>query len=183
MTLENENEEASRSETPASKRGIGKWVVIPGVALAAIAGVGTSMAVSQDFPGRDELRMAWGGGHHMGHGPHRFGGGPGFGRVLAALDLTDEQEDRIWDIVDDLRSETRPLVRDLRDTREDLVRLLGATSIDRAAVEQLRAQRVGQVDEASKKLTAALIAAAEVLTPEQRAKLAEEIEEHHRGRW
>jgi Spy/CpxP family protein refolding chaperone len=99
------------------------------------------------------------------------------GRVLAELDLSNEQEDRIWEIVDGLHSEARPLMRDFRDTREEVAKLLGAATIDRTAVETLRAQRVAQIDEASKKLTTALLDAAAVLTPEQRAKFLEEMAE------
>ena len=102
---------------------------------------------------------------------------PGMGRVLAELDLSNEQEDRIWEIVDGLHSEARPLMRDFRDTREEVAKLLGAATIDRTAVETLRAQRVAQIDEASKKLTTALLDAAAVLTPEQRAKFLEEMAE------
>jgi protein CpxP len=78
--------------------------------------------------------------------------------------------------MDGVRIEARPLMRDFRDSREELAKLLGAATIDRTAVETLRARRVAQVDEASKKLATAIIAAAEVLTPEQRAKLAAEME-------
>jgi protein CpxP len=167
--------EDNNLETNASqpKAGWGKWIVIPGVAIAAVAGIGVVGAVSQDL-GRDGIRMeriGWGGGHHGMRGGHH-----GFGSILGELDLTDEQEDKIWAIMDGVRIEARPLMRDFRDSREELAKLLGAATIDRTAVETLRAQRVAQVDEASKKLATAIIAAAEVLTPEQRAKLAAEME-------
>ena len=63
--------------------------------------------------------------------------------------------------------------------------LRGAPTIDKAAVEALRAKRIAEVDEASKKAVAAVIEAAEVLTPEQRAKLVEDMKDRHegRGRW
>ena len=171
--MEDNNLENSQ---PAPKAGWGKWIVIPGVAIAAVAGIGAAAAVSQDFGhgGMRMERMGWGGGHHGGDmrgGPH------GMGRILGELDLTDEQEDKIWAIMDGVRSEARPLMRDFRDSREELAKLLGAAQIDRTAVETLRATRVASIDEASKKLATALISVAEVLTPEQRAKLAEEIEE------
>jgi len=56
-----------------------------------------------------------------------------------------------------------------------------APSIDRARVESLRAEQMKSLDETSKRLVTAISDAAEVLTPEQRATLAKQIEEHHRG--
>ena len=56
-----------------------------------------------------------------------------------------------------------------------------APSIDRARLESLRAGQLKSLDEASKRLVTAISDAAEVLTPDQRAALAKQIEEHHRG--
>ena len=56
-----------------------------------------------------------------------------------------------------------------------------APSIDRARLESLRADQLKSLDEASKRLVTAISDAAEVLTPEQRAALVKQIEEHHRG--
>ena len=99
-----------------------------------------------------------------------------------AIDATAEQEEKIWAIVDGVRGEVRPMMRGFRDSREQLVEILKAPTIDRAAVEKLRAERIAAVDQASQKVATALVDVAEVLTPEQRAKLALRIEEHH-SRW
>jgi Spy/CpxP family protein refolding chaperone len=58
---------------------------------------------------------------------------------------------------------------------------ISAPSIDRAQLETLRAAQVKLLDEASKRLVTAISDAAEVLSPDQRAALAQEIEKHHRG--
>lgn len=127
--------------------------------------------------------LAWANGGPHGH---RFGPGMmgGFAehrleRMLESVDATREQEDRLWTIIDDARADLRPVGREFRDTRDEIAKLLAAPAIDRAAVEKLRADRIATADTASKRATEALLAAAEVLTPEQRAELAKRLEDRH----
>jgi len=56
-----------------------------------------------------------------------------------------------------------------------------APSIDRAQIESLRAGQLKSLDEASKRMVIAITDAAEVLSPEQRSALAEQIRKHHGG--
>jgi Spy/CpxP family protein refolding chaperone len=57
--------------------------------------------------------------------------------------------------------------------------LMGAATIDRAALEETRKSEMALADQASKRLVQALADIAEVLTPEQRQALAERIHRHH----
>ncbi len=76
------------------------------------------------------------------------------------------------------------MARELRGTREEVAKIIGAPTIDRAAAEKLRSERIATLDEASKKAMTALLDAADVLTPEQRAKLLEHFKERRsHGRW
>ena len=143
-----------------------------GVGLAAVIAIGAGAALAQGFKG--------------GMGPGGFGGRfmeHRFERILDKVDATDAQEDRIWAIVDRTLSELRPVGREFRDSRGKIAELLAAPTIDKAAVETLRAERIAAIDAASKKAVAAIVEAAEVLTPEQRAELAKELKERHEGRW
>ncbi|OHV83969.1 Spy/CpxP family protein refolding chaperone [Ensifer sp. LCM 4579] len=180
MANEDNNLSGPTGGDPVSK-GWGRRAAIGGLAAVAVVGaVGYAAARSDDFG----FGMGRFGGHmmhaHMGGGfmEHRIGS------VLDELDATPEQEDKLWDIIDKARAEIRPTFRDFRETREEVIDLLGAPTLDRAAAEKLRSERVAAIDEASRKMTTALLDAAEVLTPEQRAKLAEHLKERRgRGRW
>jgi Spy/CpxP family protein refolding chaperone len=182
MENENKNPASPAVSEPASK-GWGRRAAIGGIAAVAVVGaVGFAAARSDDFGfGMGRFGM---GGHmmqaHMGGGfmEHRIGS------MLDELEATPEQEDKLWDIIDKARAEVRPTFRDFRETREEVIELLGASTIDRAAAEKLRSERIAAIDEASRKMTTALLDAAEVLTPEQRAKLVEHLKERSgRGRW
>ncbi|MGV6875788.1 Spy/CpxP family protein refolding chaperone [Pseudochelatococcus sp. B33] len=150
-----------------------RWLVAGTLAVLALGGVGAITAVSAAGPG----------GHFGRAGGYPGGpfGGRGIDRALEAVDATAEQEKQIWAIIDGTRAELRPLAREFRDARGKVFGLLGAETIDRAAVETLRAERIAAIDAASKKLTAAVVEAAEVLTPEQRATLAKHFEERRFG--
>jgi Spy/CpxP family protein refolding chaperone len=51
--------------------------------------------------------------------------------------------------------------------------LLTAPSVDRSAIERLRVEQMGLADTASKRIAQALADASDVLTPEQRRKVAD----------
>jgi len=57
--------------------------------------------------------------------------------------------------------------------------LLLAPAVDRDRIEALRAAQVKSIDDASKRIVSAMEEAAEVLTPEQRAALAQQVRQHH----
>lgn len=162
---------------PASKgrRFARRLVVAGGIAAVAAGGIGVAAATgATDGIGHYVIKAGM--QHGMGFGGH------GFARALDSVDVTPEQEEKIWAIIDEARAELRPMMREFRGTREAVAELIGAATLDREAAETLRAERIAMFDDASRKMTAALIEAAEVLTPEQRAKLIENFEERRFGR-
>lgn len=177
------------SDTPEQGK-TGNWnrrFVTGTLAVVVLAGAGAFAATAGDFGG-ERMRFGMGQGHEMQaswRGGHEMRGGRGFGigRVLDEIDATDEQQDKLEEIFDSVRDEVRPLMRDFRDSREDLAELLGAATVDPAAIEAMRTERVAAIDEASKKLTAALLEAAAVLTAEQREELVEHFEDRRGRRW
>jgi Spy/CpxP family protein refolding chaperone len=166
------NQPAPVASNPWTKR-----IIAGALAVAAVGAVGIGLATANGGPGwHGGPRMGFSGHHGMGFAEHRLE------RMLEGIDATDEQETKIKAIIEATEDKVFPMADEFRDTREEVAKLLGASTIDRAAAETLRAQRIAKVDEASKALTTALLDIAEVLTPEQRAELLEHLKER-RGRW
>lgn len=180
-------------KTPARRR---NGFVIGAVALLGLTAVGAGVVAAQDarpFAGPMAGPMA---GHS---GEHRFERA-GFGdrgermgafmewRIESALedvDASPEQIARVQAILSEARDEILPELMEMRGTREAFAEIMGSTTIDRAAAEELRAERLAAFDALSARGLDAMLDAAEVLTPEQRAELAETMGEHRRGhgRW
>jgi Spy/CpxP family protein refolding chaperone len=71
-----------------------------------------------------------------------------------------------------------------RDARAAARDLLLQTTIDRAAIEKFRTEQLALADAFSKRVAQAIGDMAEVLTPEQRHKLADRLPPHGAGpRW
>lgn len=188
-------------KTAGSASGWRRPLTVGAAVVAVVAGIGLASAQGHEFGSRFSWDNAGPGMHHgAGHGMvhkagwgwgggergemgHKGGGGMrGIGRMMDALDVTPEQEKKLFAIFDGVRGEMRDTMIDFRSTRGEALDILGAETVDPAAVEKLRAERVAALDAASKTMTAALVEAAEVLTPEQRGKLAKLIEERGEGR-
>lgn len=93
------------------------------------------------------------------------------------VDATPEQQARLAEIAKAAAKDLAPLRGQAMETRKQALELLGSESVDRAAIERLRVEKLQHADAASRRLADALADAAEVLTPEQRQKLAQ-----HAGR-
>ena len=103
-------------------------------------------------------------------------------RALAHLYVeiaaTDAQKQQLTPIVKAAAQDLLPLRARLHDGRRRAVELLSQPTIDRAALEALRADQLTLAEMASQRFTRALADVADVLTVEQRTQLAERI-----GRW
>jgi len=136
-------------------------------------------------------------GCHHGHSPYASGSGIDVEKIgkmtekrldhmLDEVDASDEQKAKANEIVKRSLSEGAPKAGQLRDSRQQFAKLLAAPTLDKAAIEQLRVEQIHGADEMSKIAIQTMVQVAEVLTPEQRKNLAEEIAdkmEHRRGWW
>jgi Spy/CpxP family protein refolding chaperone len=95
-----------------------------------------------------------------------------------AADASPDQKARIAAIAKAALAELRPAHEQFRQAHARAHELLTAPTIDRAALEQLRVAQMQRMDFISRRILAAVEDAAEVLTPEQRAKFAEHLRAH-----
>jgi Spy/CpxP family protein refolding chaperone len=104
----------------------------------------------------------------------------GVHHMLSKVDATAEQKEKVTTILKATASDVTALRdRHLADARR-LGQILSAQTIDRAGLEAVRTEELGLADTASKRLMQGLADAADVLTPEQRAKLIARVEAHSR---
>ena len=95
------------------------------------------------------------------------------------VNATPEQTAKLTQIAKAAGKDLRPLREKARDARKRGMELLSAPTLDRAAIERLRAEQMQAADAVSKRMSLAFADAAEVLTPEQRAALVGRLERHH----
>jgi periplasmic protein CpxP/Spy len=124
---------------------------------------------------------AWAMPHGVGHGGH---GGPGMGmmfggrgleRLLDGVNATADQRTQIKDIAERARADLQAQREASKGTRDQFMTLFTQPTVDAAAAEALRAQTMQQHDQASRRMTQAMIEISRVLTPEQRKQLAERM--------
>ena len=88
--------------------------------------------------------------------------------VLRDIDASAEQQERVTTIVGSAIDDLFRLKEKHQVNGQAFAAQLGAASLDRAALEEIRRSEIALADEASKRLVQALADASEVLTPEQR---------------
>jgi protein CpxP len=98
--------------------------------------------------------------------------------LYVEIDATDAQKQKLEPIVKQAAKDLLPLRDKARDARKRALELLTADTVDRGAIEALRAEHLQMAEQASKRLTQAFADIAEVLTPAQRKDLAARFERH-----
>lgn len=166
-------EDLDRNGTPGQsgpRAGLRRWVWV--LAPAALV-VGAFLAAPAVVQGAGGPGGFW--RHRHGDGPH---GDPRahLARVadtmLTVVDANEAQRGQILALLDRTATTIAPLADQHRDNREAWVAALAGPTVDRAALEALRQDEMALAAEFTAAIIPALADASEVLTPEQRAKLA-----------
>lgn len=93
------------------------------------------------------------------------------------IDATPEQETKIIEVTFATAKDMQPLRAEFRAAGEEMASLLTAQTVDLAAIENLRAERLVATDEVSKTVVGAIAKVSQILTPEQRKGLAGRLEQ------
>lgn len=183
--------EQNTAATPAPRRSRKGFVIGGLVGVALLAGVGAAVS-HPSGEGR-----GWGGGHGMGMMGGVMGGGfgrmdpermsrridRGVDRFLGSVNATDEQKTKVAAILKDAAKDMASLREGMGGMREEIAKLLKADTIDRATIENLRAERMARMEQASKRIAQAIGDVGETLDAKQRVQLVERMEQFgQRGR-
>jgi len=166
------NEQNDFTSEPAAprKQGMSRKLIFGAVAAVVIVGAGAAA-----FAGGDMGPGHWRGKFMHGFIEYRVE------QALSEAGATAEQKDKIKTLFQTTMKEVRPERGDRRAMREEVMKLLEAPTIDRNAIEALRVKHVAAIDAKSKTIAKAVGDAAEILTPEQRKKLIEEMDDFGPG--
>jgi Spy/CpxP family protein refolding chaperone len=99
------------------------------------------------------------------------------------LDASSDQQVKIANIAKAAATDLRALRDKAHAARAQAVTLLTAPTIDRSAIDRLRAEQMTLAETASKRIAQALADTAEVLNPEQRRKIADWVTSGPWARW
>ena len=155
-------------------------LVMMGMVLTLLAAIGVSAWAQAPAPaasGEPGMHRM----HHHG-GPGMMGGSPErMGRMLDhmldGLNATDAQRAQIKQIMAQASAELKGQAKAARDLRQRGMQVLTAPAVDANAAEQVRLQTMQLHDQMSRRMTQAMVAAASVLTPEQRAAIGQRLKD------
>ena len=105
--------------------------------------------------------------------------------VAIEIDATEDQQTKITALMFAVAKDLKPLRADMMEAGKEMHELLLSDTIDRAAFEKLRTERLAEIDRISKTMVTAAADVAEVLTVQQREILNERIKQFRsmRKRW
>lgn len=164
---------ATTSRTlPAFTLSRGARLIATGL-FAAVLGTVTLTTFAQPGGGYGPGAMH-GGMHGGGPGMGMMGGGRGMERMLDSVNASAEQRSQIKAIFERARTDMQAQHETGRTLRQQMMTLFTQPVVDANAVEALRQQSMQHHDQASRRMTQAMVEASRVLSPEQRKQFADQ---------
>ena len=182
---DNANTPVSGTVVPPSRSRRTGWIVAAVIA-AGLTGAAASSALS----------------HGFGFGPHGFGPGAWHGRFMGGsldpkqiedradrmvrhlaieIDATNDQQEKLRNVVRSTVRDILPMREKAHAARARARELLTQDKVDRAEIDKFRTEQAALADAFSKRMAQAVGDAAEILTPEQRRKIADRLPPSGRG--
>ncbi len=143
------------------------------ISALLVASAGSAWAQPATAAGGEGARHA--AHHHMGKGKGMGDGAAMAERALDAVGASAEQKTRVREIFRSARDDMSQQRTESSALRQQMQALMAAPQIDAAAAEVLRQQQMAKHDVSSRRMMQAMLDAAAVLTPEQRQKLSERM--------
>ena len=177
--------QASATKQPNSplRRALG----IAGAALFVTLASHAALATAQTPPPAPGMQPGGPGMHgrmgHCGPGMRQHG----MQRMLAEAGVTKAQQEQMQALRKQAWEKARPAMEQMHELMQKRMKLLAAPTIDRGALEALRDKQMALANQLSRDRTQTQYEMAQILTPEQRAKLYAMMEhrmqrmKHHRG--
>ena len=167
MNTHNDNH-ANHAVSPAPRSGR-RWLIAAALAVAVGAAGASFAGGGAVLPGHP------GHARHMAMDPAAMDAHIDAMVAQLAADASPDQKARVAAIAKSAIADLRPAHAQFHQAQARVHALLMAPVIDRAALEQLRATQMQQMDAVSRRVLAAVEDAADVLTPEQRVAFAEHL--------
>jgi len=158
-----------QSQPAAAPRRRRRWLFALLIGVAGLFGFAAGRVHSSPW-------WHWGGHHFLDAEDIGFIVQHRVDRMLKSVDATSEQRDKIDAIVKAAVNNLMAMRKERSERREKILAIMKADTVDRPALEALRAQQLAVAEAASKRIVQAVGDAAEVLKPEQRRQLAERWE-------
>ncbi len=179
MSESNDTQSAGEQQRPPSKsrRRFLTGLVAGGFLGSLLAGGISLYAHAQQGPGWWFHAGHGPGGHfrHAAYDPEMMSARIEFATdwLLSRIEATDKQRQQVKAIVQTTAQELGQMREQHMQNCQKLLQMLSQPTIDRTVLDDIRHTGLKLADTASDRIVAALADVAEVLTPEQRTKLAE----------
>jgi len=145
------------------------------VALLSTAAIGMTTVGLGLAAGHTRLFSLGHGGHHFGQASARLHVEFVVDRVLKVAEATPAQREKVDAIVERAFAEHGRVREQHEALHAEALEIFSAPTVDRERLEGLRAKHMQAAEEGSRHITAVLADIADVLTPDQRQKVAAHV--------